>query len=385
MLPIKIGKRSRKQSDEGMPSSKQQKTMSRRNFWTPLQLNDDDDEDDNENNAGAAVKKKMSISPIKVLTDNREEIFKMIRDKGITNYLIKKISIGLKIICENMDSFDKVVKTLLEKNIQFFTHDRKDEKPFKAIIHGLEYKSEGDVKTELLRMGYKCTDVKQISKTFENYSDTIYIVYFERGTVRMHDLRKNIKSLFYTIIKWDYQRKIKNKPVQCRKCQMYGHGERGCNVKPKCASCAGRHKTSDCQSTNIIRCANCNNNHKATDPKCPNRNAYIEMRQKFVKINGRTNKITHTRPEYKHTSADFPPVGFSTSHSNGNSQQNFWLHRYNLNKTAHSPTSSNALFTEEEMMQLTTEMVFSLRSCKSRDDQFNVIAKLALKFLYNNK
>lgn len=369
-----------------MPSAKQQKITSRRNFWTPLQINDDDDEDDNEDNGGASVKKKVSIPPIKVLTDNREEVYKLLRVKGISNYLNQKMSIGLKIICQNMETYNIVIKTLTDANIQFFTHDRKDEKPFKAIIHGLETKSEGDVRSELLRMGYKCTEVKQITKTYERYTDTLYIVYFERGTVRMHDLRKNIKSLFYTIIKWDYQRRIKNKPVQCRKCQMFGHGERGCNVKPRCASCAGRHRTTECQLTNEIRCANCNNNHKATDTNCPNREAYMQMRQKYIKNNALPNKRTNW-PEYKHSAANFPTPVFGANLTNGNTNQNncWFSQNKTFNTTSLHTGNSTDLLTEDEMMQLTFELVSSLRSCKSRDDQFNVIAKLAFKFLYNNK
>lgn len=380
-----------------MPSSKQHKPMSRRNFWTPLQLNDDDDEDDNDDNGGATAKKKISISPIKVLTDNRENILKLLQGKGITNYLNKKMSIGLKIICGSIDSYNSILNILKEGNIQFFTHDRKDEKPFKAIIHGLDGKSESEVKTELLRLGYKCTEVKKIIKTSNNYVDTLYIVYFERGTVRMHDLRKNTKALFYTIIRWDFQKKIKNKPVQCRKCQMYGHGERGCNIKPKCATCAGKHRTADCQSPAVIRCANCKNNHKATDPICPNRASFIEMRERFVNNNTLPNRRNVSTPVYNNNATNFPSVS-KYSRVNGNTHHNFsWNHHTNNNNNTNinntnnnkqnsTPNNSpNDLFTQEEVMQLTFEMVSSLRPCKSRDDQFNVIASLAIKFLYGNK
>lgn len=376
--------------------------MSRVNFYSPLQLNDEDDDEENDDDS---VRKKVSISPIKVLTDHRENIYKILNDKGIKNYLIKKMSIGLKIVCENMDTFNSIIKILKEKNLQFFTHECRDEKPFKAVIHGLEGITENEVKAELVRLGYKCTDVKKVTRNFEKYTDTLYIVYFQRATVRLHDLRKNTKSLFYTIIKWDFQRKKKYKPVQCRKCQMYGHGERGCSIKPKCATCAGRHMTADCMSPNIIRCANCNNKHKSNDPECPNLAYYLQMRHNIAmkrapNVSQNNNRASNYPPLAKSKlNEDIPTSSVyayarSNNHNNNNSNNyqrtnnnnniNNYNNSRNNNNNVNNKTPPNNLFSEEEMTQLTFEMVSNLRSCNSREEQFNVIARLAVKFLYSN-
>lgn len=47
--------------------------------------------------------------------------------------------------------------------------------------------------------------------------------------------------------------------------------------------------------------------------------------------------------------------------------------------------SENTLFSEEELLQLTTEMVSKLRNCTNKEQQFNAIAQLAIKFVYNCK
>lgn len=106
-------------------------------------------------------------------------------------------------------------------------------------------------------MVFKCADVKAVIKKFDHFEDTLYIVSFERGTVKLNDLRQQVKSLFRSIIKWDFQRRMKNKIIQCKKCQMFGHGERSCFVNIKCANCAGKHLTNVCPDANKSRCANC--------------------------------------------------------------------------------------------------------------------------------
>ena len=38
-------------------------------------------------------------------------------------------------------------------------------------------------------------------------------------------------------------------PVQCFRCQKFGHKLQGCNLQPKCVKCAGEHNTKEAQKT----------------------------------------------------------------------------------------------------------------------------------------
>lgn len=409
----KIPKRLGDRCDEDlMSSSKIQKTGSRRNFWTPLQLLDDNEIETEMDSDKNEQSKTESVSPIKVLTQNTESVLKLINSKGLSNYLIKKISLGLKIICESLDIHNQIVKILRENKCQFFTHDHKNKKPFKVVLRGLDYKTDIEVKRELTTLGLKCVDVKVVKKTFEKYVDTIYIVHFENGSVKLHELKKNVRALFRTIVTWDYQRKIKNKPVQCRKCQMFGHGEKGCNVTERCANCAQKHKTVDCKS-NKVQCANCGDNHKATDPTCPTRSDYIEMREKLSNKNVRSQQPSHLNynnngnnfpqlnnkncslPNTQETIPNWRPTNLTNSHNihnnnvaGNNSRRNV---TYNNNNNVHNndvhnnvQTNNTSLFSEEEFMELTMEMISRLSSCTTREQQFGVITQLAIKFVYCN-
>ncbi|KAG8798154.1 hypothetical protein FRC16_007825 [Serendipita sp. 398] len=77
-------------------------------------------------------------------------------------------------------------------------------------------------------------------------------------------------------------------PVQCFKCQRYGHQARACKEQePTCARCAGKHPTgsklcarkcgsSTCadmrKCTHIVAtCSNCGGTHRAMDKGCPER------------------------------------------------------------------------------------------------------------------
>lgn len=368
--------------------------MRKVNYWTPLQALDEDEDAENANNTDTQVQntKKEFISPIKVLSHNCDSFHKMFKQAGITKYCIKKISIGIKIICETKDAFNMIVSILKDHSYQFFTHESKHDKPFKFVLFGLDGKSTDEVKNQLISLKYNCTDVKKVEKTYNEYVDTLYIVYFKNGTVKLRDLKQNVKSLFHMIIRWDYQRKIKNKPIQCHNCQMFGHGEKGCSIKTKCAHCSGRHKTTDCKNKDKVKCANCNNTHAATDSSCPLREQFINIRENIQRKNNRypthSKRINQNRKNNiinnfnTLENDDFPLLpNFNTSYENN---RMVWPNsQTQVNFKRNTTQSTNELFTVEEISQLTLDIVSKLKSCKTKDEQFYVITQLATKYLYN--
>lgn len=187
---------------------------------------------------------------------------------------------------------------------------------------------------------------------------------------------------------------------------MFGHGEKGCNVTVRCASCAQKHKTIDC-TTNKIQCANCGESHKATDPTCPTRSEYIEMIQKISTKTDRSPQQNNIKPidngnNFPHlNNRRFTPINTQTAsprssdrannYNNNvrgnNSQTGFWHNNNNnYNSAQGNPHNNNnlSLFSQEEFMELTMEMISKLSSCKTREQQFGVITQLAFKFVYCN-
>lgn len=239
-------------------------------------------------------------------------------------------------------------------------------------MHGLDNKSSEEVKVELKARGYSCEDVKVITKSYARYVDTIYVISFANGTVKLRDLRANIPSLFRTIVRWELQRKLKNKPVQCRNCQMYGQGEKNCFVRSNCSNCSGKHKTADCITPDQNKCANCRGNHKSTDTTCPNREAYLCIREA---VNSRNNRNTAKFERVQ--SHTYDPLSFPTLPS-GKNIAPVWPSR------SITDEQKSNLFSQKEITDLTIDVVSKLKKCNSKEDQFNVITQLAIKYLYSS-
>lgn len=327
---------------------------------------DDDDEIVIDNVA------KEKVPPLTILKCKAEQVHEMMRILKITDYSIRKMSIGLKVFCTVKNDYDKVCNALKQNfDLEFFTYATKNEKPFKVVLLGLEKCDPNLVKKELIAKGLKCTDVKIVTKNMINRNEiVIFIVYLERKSITLKELRQNHSSINYIKVRWEYQKPNRSKITQCYNCQMFGHGSNKCNVKTYCAICAGSHKTTECKS-DIIKCANCKGSHKAMSSECPNRATYLEFKQRSQprKITRPIHKSTHNRNEEYTT--HFP----NTLNQNITTNVNPWANISPLNQ------NNENLFSIEELKSLTVELIKNLSNCKSRIDQFEVITSLAFKFL----
>lgn len=88
----------------------------------------------------------------------------------------------------------------------------------------------------------------------------------------------NIPEFVYV----NYQRfKVRpylEKPLQCYKCQRYGHTSANCNGQERCVVCAGNHRLQDCPKQEV-RCANCGEPHTASYPGCHKSKEAVEVEQ----------------------------------------------------------------------------------------------------------
>lgn len=339
------------------------------NYYSPLQTIEDDIEE--EETSPTPV--KVHIPPITVLKCKAIELHDLCKQSKLTNYAIRKISIGLKLFCVSKKDFDSICNALTNK-YEFFTYAAKNEKPYKALLFGLDKRDPSIIKNQLTELGLKCLDVKLVHKNGPGRTEfVIYVVYFQRQSISMKELRQNYSVIEYMKVKWDFQRGSKSKITQCYNCQMYGHGSSRCQVKTFCANCAGSHKTSECKET-TVKCANCNQAHKSNSDVCLSKQTYIQMRERM-----RNSARRSERP------------GLSTSNYEGNFPNNLnqsrpptasnWHHQRFTQTNTNANYSSNNLFSPEEIKNLTLELITNLRNCRSKADQFEVITNLACKFL----
>ena len=225
--------------------------------------------------------------------------------------LYKKCSKGTKILCSNMEEYNKVSDLLATHQVPYYTHDNPATKPLKVVLRGLPALAASTVKAELEQVGFKVEAVFPMNRRSQTvkddpYRDELFLVHFTKRSTTLGALR-NTKHLFHTIIQWEPYRPQHRDVTQCTICLWFGHGTRNCKMIPRCDKCAGAHRSSTCLQPDDSepKCANCDQNHRATSRSCPKRAEFIRIRKaaSTANQNGR-----HRKPPPAHTPDQFPPI-----------------------------------------------------------------------------
>lgn len=322
------------------------------------------------------------------------------------NFLIKYMSIGTKISLDSNDHFHRLRQHLKSLNKHFFTHDIHEEKTNKFVLSGLHEINTHEIKQMLSEVNIKCLEVKKM--TIKNQYKCLYLVYFDDKNIKLDTLRK-IRSLSNIIVNWSHYNSSKNGPTQCNNCQVYGHGNKNCNLPPRCLYCGGKHYKTECSAaeneTFVPKCCLCEGNHQSNSVDCPKRSSYIQMRQ------ATSGHYKPLRPEYHSKPFNADPNDFPRLSQPVNDQISWASHFQNQQTVKRLPSrtpnatqpstsslvsndqlpqpstsknqhSTNDLFSLDELLLISQTLISELSNCKTRIDQYNTITKLALKFVY---
>uniref|UniRef100_A0A182WN20 Pre-C2HC domain-containing protein n=1 Tax=Anopheles minimus TaxID=112268 RepID=A0A182WN20_9DIPT len=203
--------------------------------------------------------------------------------------------IGTKVFVQSSDDRKKLISFLESRKVEFFTHDLKEERPFKVVLRGLPLMETDDILNEL-KVCYQL-DVLEVQR-------------------RNEESLEAVRTLPSVSIPWKSYRGGHKGPTQCLRCQGFGHGTRNCRIQPRCAVCAEEHLTEECNSNTSIgaavKCANCGSDHRARDLECPQRSKYQEIRkianQRNRKLQQADRRATVSAPPPPLTSVEhFPP------------------------------------------------------------------------------
>ena len=351
--------------------------------------------------------KKPRIPPIVAQVD--KSIVNDLLLNNVQNYHMKLTTIGVQIHCLTIEEFKKTRELLLAGNHKFFTHDLKEETPFRVVLTGLEEMDTNELKLELENHNINPIEIKiLIPKRIRYDRHANYILYFKRGCTTVKELQET-KALFHTIVRWAPFKHFNGQATQCRRCQLPGHGTRNCNLPVKCRNCAESHLTESCPAmTEAIsqmqgdensfefswKCANCNGPHAANDNKCP---ALIDYQNLQRSLSQRNRKQTNRRPPIQD---DFPILSpgngdDSSATTNGLNRRTFSdvlrnQNTFNLNSSRGRPSGSNTgnnssnLFSYEEFTSLVQEMITGLVRCSSKSEQFQFISSCCFKYVYDS-
>ena len=245
-------------------------------------------------NVAVTKPKTKKPPPIILLTkvnyfDLRNQLKQLIKEEISAQYCPQ----GLKLFSANESDYNVIGHYLKSKCYEFYTFPYDQAKVNKVVLKGLPIDTGcEEIQKELISKKYAVASVKQMRrKKIDENSENIHwepmplwivTTYVSPVSPDIHTLT-GLFNLKLTIE--DY--KDKSGPLQCFKCQGFGHKAVACYVTPKCVKCARNHLTQDCDAGTIVtpKCANCNESHTANYKNCPKFIKYVQGVQSKRELN----------------------------------------------------------------------------------------------------
>lgn len=326
--------------------------------------------------------KQTAPKPAPITITQKNINIREIADKINVNYTLKMLGIGTKIFLDTNDDRMLVEQSLVEKNIEFFSHPTTDQKTFKTVLRGLP-----ELPTDNIIACLKDNNnisAQKVTMFKTNSTNKIYLIEFNKNDINKADLSR-IKVVYNHIVHWEPYRKTKRGPTQCRKCGMYGHGMSHCHRITTCLYCGDKHDTSKCplsavnnkNANPIYKCANCvgnqlAHNHRSDDPDCPSRKKYLDSR-----TSSRTKPRPHIQIQSRFTQQQQPQQQQQLQQ-----QQSFAFKstadavKFGMGTNPINNNNNNNLWSFAEVSQILFDSITELEKCKTKFDQLRVIASL---------
>lgn len=335
----------------------------------------------------ASLPKKAKLPPLVVVNFNFHKLQPLVEKLGVKP-IFKISGIGTKILCKTEDEFLLVENLLKQCKLEYFTHDKPGEKPFKAIVRGLPGVTSESLKKQLLvEHQLQALEVREIKRQEDSrYRDTMYLIYFQRGSVTLKQLR-DIRTISNIQVTWDAHRS-RHDVTMCMNCLHFGHGTRHCHRASRCNRCGAAHSTEKCpaEEESDPRCANCGGKHPASDKTCGKRAEFLKIRRQAT-VGNQPGRRADRRPHFSSANyeSNFPPLnpnqieppkmptgippGFQRT-SSSKPPPTAW----------HSEAPSSTLHSSAELMAIFVEMTNALRGCKSKFEQIQVLGTFVIQY-----
>ena len=248
-------------------------------------LSDDDDGNGDENksdnglpgnNKQGETKKMFRSQPPIIVPHTLSEVVDNALMPANCDHILRLQKDAVTVVTLTRPNYDTALATLKKANIKYYTYDTPDKVPVKIVLSGYAAVTIPQLLDDLERYKINPREAKVLSrKTSTTGEHVLYLLYFNRGSVKIQDLRK-IKCLLGFLINWRYFTKRSSDAAQCHRCQRFGHGSRNCTLSPKCVKCGGAHPTNECtlpqkatlginnnaeQHKQQVKCTNCDGNH----------------------------------------------------------------------------------------------------------------------------
>ncbi|CAH1713632.1 unnamed protein product [Aphis gossypii] len=202
----------------------------------------------------------------------------------------KSSSSGLKLMTYSIKAYRQIIKFLENQNMNFHTFQTHEEKAFRVVIRHLHHTTPtAYIKEELHSLGFTTRLITNCLQYKTKNPLPLFFVDLEPSPLNQNIYK--VDSICHTKIKIEAPHPKKN-PVQCLRCQDYGHTRTYCHHTPRFVKCGDTHLSTDCQkdSNTPATCALCYGDHPASYKGCPK----FKLLQKGRSSN-KTNRPTETQ------------------------------------------------------------------------------------------
>ncbi|GBP47452.1 Nucleic-acid-binding protein from transposon X-element [Eumeta japonica] len=174
---------------------------------------------------------------------------------------------GIKIHCPDVETFRSLNKYLVDFKVQFHTYALEEERKLKAVIRGIPTDFPVDeIQVDLCGQGFPVHSVHRLCR--RDGSPLWLVLDVLPRTEEAKNIFNNLNKVCgLSSIRVEAPHK-KGGPVQCHRCQLYGHAAANCHADPRCLKCLVPHCTRECSRTRESgekpSCVNCLQQHRPT-------------------------------------------------------------------------------------------------------------------------
>lgn len=190
---------------------------------------------------------------------------------------------GVRVKCKDTDSYNNLLQLLQKENVLLHTHQKAEDKGLRIIIRNLHAStSSNTIRCLLSTMGYNVKYINVLKNRFTGIPLNIFEAEIDSKSNPQAEQILSIKRLGNQEVTIERQA-MRTDPVQCHRCQAFGHSKNYCRRAFVCLKCAGPHPSTDCKKDKNTpgRCANCGNQHIASYKGCP---VYKSERAKLLSV-----------------------------------------------------------------------------------------------------
>lgn len=164
----------------------------------------------------------------------------------------------------------KITNELHNNHVDMHTHQMRRERGYRVVIKNLHPTTEREwIHEQLTGMGYTPRYIRVIKHRFSGKPMNLFAVELQPTHNGTNEESLKLERMGSQCVAVELMRKSID-PVQCFRCQAFGHTKNYCRRPFACLKCAQPHPTSECvkAGNTPAKCVNCHGAHIASYKGC---------------------------------------------------------------------------------------------------------------------